>query len=373
MKQDDDKLNNKLKTDAKESDTSNNQENNINKQGFFKKLWYSIIKIEKYPDMAAQGLGKAMGYLSKVVAIMAIVLCIGMLYQTHNLIQQGVDYLQNEFPEFSYKDGILNVESETPIEIKENPVFGDIIIDTNTEEQETINQYLNKIGEAKDGIVVLKNEVRIKNAAVAGIISYSYKDTLASFKVNEFTKQDVINYINSSKMITMYVSVFITMFIYAFIMYFLSTVSNAILLSFFGYITTVLARIRMRFVAIFNMAVYALTLSSMLTILYIAVNIFVPFNMEYFQVMYMAVSAIYLVAAILILKTDFMSKQMELMKIAETQEIIKRQLEEKNRQDEEEQRKKEKKEKQDKQDKQEKKEEKKSDNNVGEEPQSSNA
>lgn len=369
MKQkDEEKLNNKekTKTDAKKND---NQENNINKQGFFKKLWYSIIKIEKYPDMAAQGLGKAMGYLAKVVAIMAIVLCIGMLYQTHNLIQQGADYLQNEFPEFSYKDGILNVESEMPIEITENPVVGDIIIDTNTEEQETINQYLNKIGEAKDGIVVLKNEVRIKNSAVSGIISYSYKDTLASFHVNEFTKQDVIDYVNSSKIITMYVSIFITMFIYAFIMYFLSTVSNAILLSFFGYITTVLARIRMRYVAIFNMAVYALTLSSILSILYMVVNIFVPFNIEYFQVMYMAVSAIYLVAAILILKTDFMSKQMELMKIAETQEIIKRQLEEKDKQ-EEKQREKDDKEKQDKQ---EKKEEKKSDNNVGDEPQSSNA
>ena len=30
-----------------------NEENKINRIGFFKKTWNSIIKIEKYPDMAA--------------------------------------------------------------------------------------------------------------------------------------------------------------------------------------------------------------------------------------------------------------------------------------------------------------------------------
>ena len=61
--------------------------------------------------------------------------------------------------------------------------------------------------------------------------------------------------------------------------------------------------------------------------LYVAVNIFVTFNMEYFQVMYVAVAAIYLVAAILILKADFMKKQLELMKIAEAEAIVKKEME----------------------------------------------
>ena len=54
-------------------------------------------------------------------------------------------------------------------------------------------------------------------------------------------------------------------------MYILTTLSNAIILSFFGYITTVLARIKMRYVAIFNMSAYALTLSTILNMLYIAI------------------------------------------------------------------------------------------------------
>ena len=38
----------------------------VKKQGFFKKVWYSITKIERYPEMAAQGLGRAFSYICKV-------------------------------------------------------------------------------------------------------------------------------------------------------------------------------------------------------------------------------------------------------------------------------------------------------------------
>ena len=71
----------------------------VKRQGFFKKVWYSITKIERYPEMAAQGLGKAFSYICKVVAILAIIICFGSMYQAYQILQEGVAYLQNEFPE----------------------------------------------------------------------------------------------------------------------------------------------------------------------------------------------------------------------------------------------------------------------------------
>ena len=38
---------------------------NIN---FFKKVWYSITKFEKYPEMATEGLGRALKYLAMMCA-----------------------------------------------------------------------------------------------------------------------------------------------------------------------------------------------------------------------------------------------------------------------------------------------------------------
>ena len=330
----------------KEEESKEKTEKKELKMNFFNKVEYSIFKIEKYPDMAAEGVGKAISYMSILVAILAVILCIGMLYQTHDLLQDGIHYIQNEFPEFSYKEGILKVESENVITISEDDsVMGKTIIDTKTEDEQIINQYINSVTESGEGIIILKDKAIIKSSGVAGTVSYSYKDALEQLGINEFKKQDVVNYVNSSQIVTLYVSVFLTVFVYAFIMYLLTTISNAVLLSFFGYITTLLARIKIRYAAIFNMSVYALTLSIILNMLYVAINIFITFNMEYFQVMYVAVAAIYLVAAILILKTEFIKQQFELAKIAEAQEIVKKEIEEQEQKDKEEKEREERKEK----------------------------
>ena len=358
--------------DDEKTEKANEQNEKIKKEGFFKKVWYSITKIEKYPEMAAQGLGKAFSYICKVVAVLAIVLCLGTMYQAYQIMQEGVEYLQNEFPEFSYKDGTLTIDAESPITISaEDSYVGEVIIDTKTEDEKTINQYVAQIEDYGDGIVILKDQVKVKNAAVTGTISYEYKQILDQMGITEFQKQDVINYMNSSQMINFYISIFITIFVYSFTMYLLTTLSNAIFLAVFGYLTTWIARIRMRFVAVFNMAVYSLTLSTILNIMYITINIFVPFTMEYFQVMYVTVAAIYLIAAIFLLKSEYIKRQMELMKIAEAQEIVRKEVEEKEQEEKEKREREEEKKKRKEKDRKEEKDNKKE--NQGEEPQGSGA
>ena len=352
----------------------NNQSEKVKKQGFFKKVWYSITKIERYPEMAAQGLGKAFSYICKVVAILAIIICFGSMYQAYQILQEGVAYLQNEFPEFSYSDGILSVDSEDPITISaEDSYVGKAIIDTKTEDQQTVNQYISEIEQSGDGIVVLNNRVIVKTSSISGTISYEYDQMLNQVGITEFNKQDLINYINSSQMYNFYISIFLTIFVYSFAMYLLTTLLNAVFLAVFGYLVTWIAKIRMRFVAVFNMAVYSLTLSTILNMMYIAINIFVPFAMEYFQVMYVTVAAIYLIAAIFLLKSEYIKRQAELMKLAEAQQIVRKELEQKEEEEKEkEQREKEKEERKEKDRKEEKKEKKQS-GKQGEEPQGSGA
>ena len=374
-KKENEELNNKVeennKQDSNNKNNSEKQVEKIKKEGFFKKFWNSITKIEKYPEMAAQGLGKAFSYICKVVAILAIVLCLGTMYQAYQIMQEGVQYLQNEFPEFSYKDGVLTVQSDEVITISaENSYVGEVIIDTKTEDEQTINQYITKIEDYGDGIVVLKDKVKVKTSAIIGTVDYEYEEILGKMGINEFQKQDVINYISSSQMVNFYISIFITIFVYSFAMYLLTTLSNAVFLAVFGYLTTWIAKIRMRFVAIFNMALYSLTLSTILNIMYIAINIFVPFTMEYFQVMYVTVAAIYLIAAIFLLKSEYIKRQMELMKIAEAQEIVRKELEEKEQEEKEKRQREEEKKKRKEKDK---KEEKKNKEKQSEEPQGSGA
>ena len=124
------------------------------KLGFFQKIWNAITKIETYPNMAAEGIGRAFTYIGKIVALLAIVLCLGMMYQTYHMMQEGIQYLQNEFPEFSYQEGILKVSSEQRLTISEEDSYvGKTIIDTNTDDEQTINQYIHEIEKSGSGMI----------------------------------------------------------------------------------------------------------------------------------------------------------------------------------------------------------------------------
>ena len=342
--------------------------------GFFKKVKYSIFNIEKYPELATEGVGKAISYIAKLVVILAIVLSVWTLYQTYQMINEGTNYIENEFPDFSYSDGMLTVDSEEAIVI-ENEQFGKIIVDTNTDSEETINQYLNQINEYGAGAIVLKNRVVLKNITMIGEVSYNYKESLDSMNLTEFNKQDVINYVQNGQINTLYFSLFISLFIYSFAMYFINTLWYAIIIGLVGYFTMWILKMKMRYVAVFNMSIYALTLSTILNILYLIVNMLFNFTIEYFSIMYVTVATIYLLAAIFILKTDLMKKQAEVMKIVEAQQIVKKELEEQEKDKKEQKEKEETQKKDKKEDSKDKKEEKKeNEGNVKhDEPEGSNA
>ena len=342
--------------------------------GFFKKVKYSIFNIEKYPEMATEGIGKALSYIAKLVVILAVVLSIWTLYQTYQMINEGTNYLENEFPDFSYSEGTLTVNSEEAL-IFENEQFGKIIVDTNTDSEENINQYLNQINEYGTGALILKNRVVLKNITMIGEVSYNYQESLNSMNLTQFNKQDVINYVQNGQINTLYFSVFISLFIYSFTMYFINTLWYALIIGIVGYFTMWILKMKMRYVAVFNMAIYALTLSTILNILYLIVNILFNFTIEYFSIMYVTVATIYLIAAIFILKTDLIKKQAEVMKIVEAQQIVKKELEEQEKEKQEEQKEKEERQKKDKENSEDKKEEKKEEkeNAKHDEPEGSNA
>ena len=340
--------------------------------GFFKKVKYSIFNIEKYTEMATEGIGNTLSYIAKLVMILAIVLSVWTLYQTYQMINEGTSYLENEFPNFSYSDGTLTVNSEEVITI-ENEQFGKIIVDTNTDSEETINQYLNQINEYGVGALVLKNRVVLKNITMIGEVSYNYQESFNSINLTEFSKQDVVNYVQNGEINSIYFRVFISLFIYSFAMYFINTLWYAIIIGIVGYFTMWMLKMKMRFVAVFNMAIYALTLSTILNILYLIINMLFNFTIEYFSIMYITVATIYLLAAIFILKTDLMKKQEEVMKIVEAQQIVKKELEEQEKENEKE---KEERQKKDKKEENKEKENKKEENKGDakeDEPEGSNA
>lgn len=159
---------------------------------------------------------------------------------------------------------------------------------------------------------------------------------------------------------------FIVVFFSVLTAYFTTTFIDAAMLGLLGLIVAGLVGMRIKYKSTFNIGIHALTLPLILQIIYLSVNILTGFEVKYFQWMYTTISYIYVVVAILMIKTQFINQQIELMKIQLEQEKVRKEME--NQEEPENENPEEKKQEEPKDEK--KKEE---DNNLGAEPEGTNA
>ena len=113
-------------------------ENKEQKTNFLKKVWYSISKFEKYPDMATEGVMKALKYLFCMVCIVTVFVLIGSMAEINKLVDKLAVYINDNIPEFSYSSGNIIMETEEPIIIEDFEYSGvdKIVIDPYAENNE---------------------------------------------------------------------------------------------------------------------------------------------------------------------------------------------------------------------------------------------
>ena len=343
-----------------------NKSTNIN---FFKKVWYSITKFEQYPVMAIEGLKKAIKYLIIITAIVTIFVTIGETLKMKTVVKSLAEYVQNNIPEFSYSNGNISMENQETMIIKdvENIGIDQIIINTHTQTDEEKSQIEKENSINGTMLFLFKDEIELKVQTEKGeeiTQKYSYNDFITNYMgkdIEQFNKLNFVNYLTSEKMINFYVKYATSMFIYMLIVNSIIVLLDSLEIALLGWITATIARIKIKFVAIYNMSIYSLTLPMILNILYIVINYFTNFTITYFQVAYITIAYIYLAAAIFILKDDLIKRMQEVQKIKQEQikvrEEIKEEQEKKDSKDE----------KKDNEDKKDKENEKKDDEPQGSE------
>ena len=248
----------------------------------FKKIGYSITKFEKYPDMAAEGVGRAFSYLAFLGLLVAIVLSICVTFQIRDIIKQSAEYFDKNVTAVRYKDGELQAEI-----VGENKIvtdMGTLIVDTSISSEEA-NEYKKEISSSNIGIIWLKDKVIFKTNGREN--SYLYKDILNELNITEFNKDDILKLfserLNTPSMYTFY---FVSETVVLFINFFLTTLADILVLTIFGILTSLVAKIQLRYRAVFNMSVYAITLSAILQVIYRVVQLYTNFSIKYFDLMY---------------------------------------------------------------------------------------
>ena len=337
------------------------------KENFFKDVLKSIKDLDKYEDYAIELPKTAFKYLLKLVLLFCIIICIFYSYK----IVQNLNNIYNNFiniiPEFSYSEGILNVNSENAIVFEDyKDVIGKVIIDTNG----TLEKYDNE----KDvGVLLLKDKIIILSNNTVGQVTYKYEDIAKGYGITEFTKEDVINYVEGMNIISLGASVYFVIFINAFIIYFIKIFIEVLMLAILAYIVSRMSRIRLKFTPSFGIAAHGITLSVILNLIYIIVNLFTGFKIKQFQLMYSTISYIYVIVAILMIKTDFIQRQMELIKLAQEQEKVREEMKQKEEEEKEKQKEQNKKPEENKKEKQEENNSKRKKKSEGEDEAGANA
>ena len=338
MKKKEDKIENKdtiNDTKKEKKDKESEVENKELKKGFFKKVWYSIDKIERYAELSAEGLKSALKYLAMLILVIGVIAAASTIYKTSLVVNKISQYIDQKVPNLTYSENTLKVENSEAI-IDENEEFGKIIVDTNTDDEQQINKYVSDVKDEENAVIILKNKLILKTSGVSGSANYNYEDLFGQMGITEFNKQQLVDYLTGSTMFKYYANLFLTLFIYAFAVYLINTLFYIIIISMVGFLATMILKLKIRFVAVFNMAVYSITLPTILNIIYIIVNTFYKYAISYFDVMYVMISTIYILAAIFMLKSEFNKKQGEVQKIVEVEKEVKeeqKQEEENNKED----------------------------------------
>lgn len=320
------------------------------RDGFFKTVLKSIKDFDKYEQFGLEGMGRTCLYLLQMVAIITIIVVAVLIYQFSTTMQSAVIYFNDNVQEMSYTDGILTVNSNQKLEVDTNSTIAQkIIVDTSDLTDEQIEQYRTDLNDLNSGIILLKDKILIKNEMLTAITETTYTDILSQYNITNLDKQSVLDYIYANQS-QVYISVAIVEFIYMFAIYLTSILMDTLVLALLGLIVSRIAGMKIKFSACFSMGVHALTLPIILNILYIILNAFTGYTIKYFQIMYTAISYIYMVAAILIIKSDYIKRQMELDKLKSEQEKVRAELDRQKEEDrkEEEKRKEEKKEQKEK-------------------------
>ena len=286
------------------------------KRVFFRDIWTSIKDFEKYEEFAADDILKSTKYILLIIMLFTIIITSAFTYKLCLIVQDVREYIDQNIEEISFVNGKLDIKSNETIVIEnDKQVIPIIIIDTSKDVDEQM--LLDRINPYDNGLIILSDRIVISSKLLNGTQSVLYSNILNE---NIGDKGEVLKLTTFEKMVFTYITFFITVFIYLFVIYLFSSLVDGIVLGVIGNIFGRIVRLRLKYSATFNIGLHALTLPLILKLVYIIVNTFIGFEIEYFGWMYTTISYIYVAVAILMIKAEIINQKIQLTKVEKIQE-----------------------------------------------------
>ncbi|MFZ3589067.1 DUF1189 domain-containing protein [Bacillus sp. DJP31] len=236
-------------------------ENQKQKQSFFRKVKNSVIRPKELPNMAKEGIGRAILYL------LLLALTLGVLNGTVQSVKAYLAYsvmienVKEELPGFVFENGELSVEGDEPIilgESEEDPV---IIDDTGTYTRDNYEELLEEY----------RNVTLITNESIL---------THDGIQTTEFSLSDFGSfYVDKEMLLTFLPFLSWSIVLYGIgivIWFFVSKLVMGFLYALLGLIAASILKKSYSYGTLYSMGLYAITLPTMVAILLMLINVNLP-------------------------------------------------------------------------------------------------
>lgn len=330
------------------------------KMNFFQRIKRAVFNIEKYQEFAQEKTIVAVKYFVKLILLLSVIITLGAVYKFGAMADFFVDTFKTDFPDFTFSNNILNANEVISVARENKNMKLAVIVDTEIPSDDSkVNEYITEMSKYENAVIFLKDKMILQLDGLSGQATYKYEQLNAQ-GLGEITKQSIEDTLNNINMGTIYIAFFISIIVYMFVIYLISTFMETIFIAILGYLTAKIVKVNLKASQAYSMAVYAITLSVLLNAVYVVLRLITGFNIQYFSIMYTTIPYIYIVTAILMIRSELIKQQIEIGKIEKVQKIVKQELEDEKENDEDNKEK-------------EKKKEKKEEDNGGEQPEGSEA
>jgi len=201
-------------------------------------------------------------------------------------------FYNTDFPEFQFKNGILNVDAEMPIISYDEETKDIFVIDTSNNSDESI------IDDYANGVFIFKDKVITKEDDGHTISTFIYSELSSQFGEVEFQKKDV------ERVFPIFEKFKVALYIIIFIGYFIFKVSNTLFLALvygtLSLIPTKIMKSNLKFAELYKISLYSLTLPTLIGIAATVFGISIPF----FSIIKFIIMSVYIILIIKSIKEN---------------------------------------------------------------------
>lgn len=289
----------------------NNTKEVNEKMNFFTRLKIAVFKLEDYGKFLTEKPSVAIKYLLVLLLLVSVTISLVVIYNTVQIINRGYEYIYNEMPDFNFENNRL---TSTFTEAYDNDYDFRLIIDTTESlDENTLKNYREKNYDNSVGVIALNN--RLLFIIDGNEQEYSYDLLSESFQITTLNRDGLINFMQDNVNKSFYGLLFVLFVSWFYLDTILVTISHVILLAILGYVLSgMLLKPKLRMAPLFSIAIYSLSLSTILNCIYICVNHLTGFSINMMDQIYYLVAVVYMIAALFMIKYDLIKQDEELSK-----------------------------------------------------------